>query len=35
MRPSMSKNAIVDLATGRIGRSQLTDWLRQHVKPLV
>jgi prophage maintenance system killer protein len=26
---------IVDLATGRIGRSQLTDWLRQHVKPLV
>jgi death-on-curing protein len=25
---------ILDLAAGRIGRSQLVDWLRQHVKPL-
>ncbi|MGH7342812.1 MAG: hypothetical protein ACREKH_20195 [Candidatus Rokuibacteriota bacterium] len=25
---------ILDLATGRIGRSHLVDWLRQHVKPL-
>ena len=26
---------MLDLAAGRIGRSQLTDWLRQHLKPLV
>ena len=26
---------ILDLAAGRIGRSQLTDWLRLHLKPLV
>ena len=26
---------ILDLAAGRIGRSQLTDWLRQHLKSLV
>ena len=25
---------ILDLAAGRIGRSQLTDWLRQHLKSL-
>lgn len=25
---------ILDLAAGRIGRSRLVDWLRQHVKPL-
>ena len=25
---------ILDLASGRIGRSRLVDWLRQHVKPL-
>ena len=25
---------ILDLAAGRIGRSHLVDWLRQHVKPL-
>lgn len=24
-----------DLAAGRIDRSQLVDWLRQHLKPLV
>ena len=24
---------ILDLAAGRIGRSHLVDWLRQHVKP--
>jgi prophage maintenance system killer protein len=23
---------ILDLAAGRLGRSQLTDWLRQHLK---
>ena len=26
---------MLDLAAGRIGRSQLTDWLRQHLKSLV
>ena len=26
---------ILGLAAGRIGHSQLTDWLRQHLKPLV
>ena len=26
---------MLDLAAGRVGRSQLTDWLRQHLKPLV
>jgi len=25
---------MLDLATGRIGRSQVADWLRQHLKPL-
>ena len=25
---------MLDLAAGRIDRAQLTDWLRQHVKPL-
>ena len=25
---------MLDLAAGRIGRSHLVDWLRQHVKPL-
>ena len=25
---------ILDLAAGRIGRSHLVDWLRQHIKPL-
>jgi hypothetical protein len=25
---------MLDLAAGRIGRSHLTDWLRQHLKPL-
>jgi len=25
---------MLDLAAGRIGRSQLIDWLRQHVNPL-
>ena len=25
---------ILDLAAGRIGRSHLVEWLRQHVKPL-
>jgi death-on-curing protein len=25
---------ILDLAAGRVGRSQLTDWLREHVKSL-
>ena len=25
---------ILDLAASRVGRSQLTDWLRQHLKPL-
>lgn len=25
---------MLDLASGRIGRSQLIDWLRQHLKPL-
>jgi death on curing protein len=25
---------MLDLAAGRIGRSQLTDWLRQHLRPL-
>jgi len=24
---------MLDLAAGRISRSHLTDWLRQHVKP--
>lgn len=24
---------MLDLAAGRISRSDLTDWLRQHVKP--
>lgn len=28
------ERVMLDLATGRIGRSQLTDWLRQHLKPL-
>ena len=26
---------ILDLASGRVDRNQLTDWLRQHLKPLV
>jgi len=25
---------ILDLAAGRIGRSHVVDWLRQHIKPL-
>lgn len=25
---------MLDLAAGRLDRSQLTDWLRQHLKPL-
>jgi len=25
---------MLDLATGRVDRGQLTDWLRQHLKPL-
>lgn len=25
---------MLDFAAGRIGRSHLTDWLRQHLKPL-
>jgi death-on-curing protein len=25
---------MLDLAAGRIGRSQVADWLRQHLKPL-
>ena len=25
---------MLDLAAGRIGRSHLVDWLRQHLKPL-
>jgi death on curing protein len=25
---------VLDLAAGRIGRGELTDWLRQHLKPL-
>ena len=25
---------MLDLAAGRIDRSQLTDWLRQHLRPL-
>lgn len=25
---------MLDLAAGRIGRSHLIDWLRQHLKPL-
>ncbi len=25
---------MLDLATGRIGRSELIDWLRRHLKPL-
>jgi death-on-curing protein len=25
---------MLDLAAGRIGRAHLTDWLRQHLKPL-
>jgi len=25
---------MLDLAAGRIGRSQLIDWLRQHLRPL-
>jgi death-on-curing protein len=25
---------MLDLAAGRIGRTDLTDWLRQHLKPL-
>jgi len=25
---------MLDLAAGRIGRSHLVDWLRQHIKPL-
>jgi death on curing protein len=25
---------MLDLAAGRIGRSQLTDWLGQHLRPL-
>ena len=28
------EHLILDLAAGRIGRSHLVDWLRQHVKPL-
>jgi death on curing protein len=27
------ERVILDLAAGRIGRSHLVDWLRQHVKP--
>jgi death-on-curing protein len=26
---------MLDLAAGRIGRSHLIDWLREHIKPLV
>lgn len=26
------ERVILDLAAGRLGRSQLTDWLRQHLK---
>ena len=29
------ERVILDLATARMGRTQLTDWLRQHLKPLV
>ena len=28
------ERVILDLAAGRLGRSQLTDWLRQHLKSL-
>ena len=28
------ERVILDLAAGRIGRSQLTDWLHQHLRPL-
>jgi len=28
------ERVMLDLASGRLDRGQLTDWLRQHVKPL-
>ena len=28
------EHVMLDLATGRIDRRQLADWLRQHLKPL-
>jgi len=28
------ERVMLDLAAGRIDKSQLTDWLRQHLKPL-
>ena len=28
------ENLVLDLAAGRIGRADLTDWLHQHLKPL-
>jgi len=28
------ERVMLDLAAGRIDRSQLTDWLRQHLRPL-
>ena len=28
------ERVMLDLATGRIERSELTDWLRQHIKPV-
>jgi death-on-curing protein len=31
---SEQERVMLDLATGRIDRSQLTDWVRQHLKPL-
>ena len=33
-RTDDQERLMLDLATGRIGQSQLTDWLRQHLKPL-
>lgn len=30
----VQERLMLDLAAGRIGRSQLTDWLRQHLKHL-
>jgi death-on-curing protein len=28
------EHVMLDLAAGRMGRGQLADWLRQHLKPL-
>lgn len=34
-RVDEQERLMLDLAAGRVSQSQLTDWLRQHLKPLV